>query len=127
MPRTTSDVIDLAVRENRLATQILYGFSIVFVLTGVALVVWSMVQKQPLMAIAGVADGALFWPAVKFADKTRRSNIMLRTLEIPLNRARTAEEAAEMLRRVFESHFSEKSTRVDKPAALTRRSESQSS
>ena len=60
------------------------------------------------MAIAGVADGALFWPAVKFADKTRRSNIMLRTLEIPLNRAQTAIEAAEMLRRVFETHFLER-------------------
>ena len=66
-----------------------------------------MVEKQPIMAIVGVADGALFWPAVKFADKIRRSNIMLRTLEIPLNRAQTAIEAAEMLQRVFETHFLE--------------------
>jgi hypothetical protein len=38
------------------------------------------------MAIAGVANGALFWLAVGFADQTRRSNIMLRAPEIPLNR-----------------------------------------
>jgi hypothetical protein len=115
--RTTSEVIDLAVRENRLATYLLYGFSVVFVLTGVALIVWSMVQKMPLMAIAGIADGALFWPAVKFADKTRRSNIMLRTLEVPLNLAQTATEAAEMLQRVFEAHFLEAPANADKPAA----------
>jgi hypothetical protein len=108
MPRTTSEVIDLAVRENRIATYLLYGFSVAFVLTGIALIAWSMAQGQPIMAIAGVANGALFWPAVKFADKTRRSNIMLRTLEIPLNRAQTAIEAAEMLQRVFETHFLEK-------------------
>jgi hypothetical protein len=73
-----------------------------------------------MMAIAGVADGALFWPAVRFADKTRRSNIMLRTLEIPLNRSRTAEEAAEMLGRVFEAHFLEKpETAVNAPGRTT--------
>jgi len=117
--RTTSEVIDLAVRENRLATYLLYGFSVAFVLTGIALIIWSMVQKQPIMAIAGVADGALFWPAVKFADKTRRSNIMLRTLEIPLNRSQTAEEAAEMLRRVFEAHFLEKPGTAIDPSGRT--------
>jgi hypothetical protein len=106
--RTTSDVIDLAIRENRVATYLLYGFSVAFVLTGMALIGWSMFKAQPLMAIAGVADGALFWPAVKFADKTRRSNIMLRTLEVPLSRAQTAVEAAEMLQRVFEAHFLER-------------------
>jgi hypothetical protein len=72
-------------------------FSVAFVLTGMALILWSMVEKPPLMAVVGVADGALFWPAVKFADKIRRSNIMFRTLEVPLNLANTATEAAEML------------------------------
>jgi hypothetical protein len=107
VPRTTSQVIDLAVRENRLATYVLYGFSIVFVLTGVILIIWAINQKQPLLAITGVADTALFWPAVKFADKIRKSNIMLRALEIPLSLAQTEMEAAQMLRRVFETHFTE--------------------
>ena len=45
---------------------------------------------------------------------------MLRTLEIPLNRSRTAEEAAEMLRRVFEAHFLEKpETAVGAPGRTT--------
>jgi hypothetical protein len=116
MARTTSEVIDLAVRENRVATYLLYGFSVAFVLTGTTLIVWAMLQRQPIMAVAGVADGALFWPAVKFADKTRRSNIMLRTLEIPLNRAQTATEAAEMLHRVFETHFLERWVKSTIPA-----------
>jgi hypothetical protein len=111
--RTTSDVIDLAIRENRLPTYLLYGFSVAFVITGMALIGWSMVQKQPLMAAAGVADGALFWPAVKFADKIRRSNIMLRMLEVPLNLAETTTEAAEMLRKVFEAHFLESPPTTD--------------
>jgi hypothetical protein len=68
VPRTTSEVIDLAVRENRLATYLLYGFSAAFVVTGITVIIWSMVQKQPMMAIAGVADGAPFRPAVRFAD-----------------------------------------------------------
>ena len=97
----------MAIKENRFATRLLYAFSIAFVATGIVLIGWSMVHKEPMMAVAGVADGALFWPAVRSADKTRRSNIMLRTLEIPLNRTQTAKEAAEMLQRVFEAHVGE--------------------
>jgi len=38
---------------------------------------------------------AMFWLAVKFADKIRRSNIMFRTLEVPLNLANSDTEVAE--------------------------------
>ena len=44
---------------------------------------------------------------------------MLRTLEIPLNRSQTAEEAAEMLRRVFEAHFLEKPGTAIDPSGRT--------
>lgn len=53
--RTTSEVIDLAFRENRIPTYPLYGFSVTFVLTGIAITGWAMVEKQPLMALAGIA------------------------------------------------------------------------
>jgi hypothetical protein len=36
-----------------------------------------------------------------------RRDRMLRLLEVPLDKSQTAEEAAEMLQRVFESHFRE--------------------
>jgi hypothetical protein len=58
--RTTSEVIDLAIRKNRIPTYLLYGFSVAFVLTGMVLIGWAMVEKQPLMAVAGIAEGPCF-------------------------------------------------------------------
>jgi hypothetical protein len=118
MPRTISEVIDLAIQESRLPTYLLYTFSVIFVGTGVTLIFWSIAHDQPLMTVLGVADSALFWPAMKYADKTRRSNIMLRTLEIPLSQAKTAKEAAEMLKRSFEAHFSEQNNGSPSPIKL---------
>lgn len=118
MPRTISEVIDLAIQESRLPTYLLYGFSVIFVGTGVSLIAWSIVHQQPFMTVLGVVDSALFWPAMKYADKTRRSNIMLRTLEIPLSQAKTAKEAAEMLKRSFEAHFREQANGSSAPIKL---------
>jgi hypothetical protein len=119
MPRTISEVIDLAVQESRMPTYLLYTFSVIFVGTGVTLIFWSITHDQPLITVLGVLDSALFWPAMKHADKTRRSNIMLRTLEIPLSQAKTAKEAAEMLKRSFEAHFSEEPHGTSLPNKFT--------
>jgi hypothetical protein len=105
MPRTTSDIINQAIQENRGWEGLLYVFSCVFVLLGSTTLIWSLVLKQPITAIAGVIESALFWPAVAAVTRTRKANIMLRMLEVPLGKATTAEDAAMMLQRVFESHF----------------------
>ena len=80
------------------------------------MIIYSMVNKTPVTAVAGVAESALFWPALSAAMRTRSANIMLRMLEIPLSKAQTSQEAAEMLRRVFESSFVEVSAGKQKAA-----------
>jgi hypothetical protein len=105
MPRSTSDVIDQAIRENRHWEILVSTFTAVFISVGVAIILWSMIHNQPIATLAGVIESALFWPAMSVAMRTRRANIMLRLLEVPLEKSQTGAEAAEMLQRVFESHF----------------------
>jgi hypothetical protein len=107
MPRTTSDVIDQAIMENRLWEVLVCIFTGVFIAVGVVMIIWSLMHNQPTTALAGVVESALFWPALTAAMRMRKANIMLRLLEVPLDKAQTAAEAAEMLQRVFESHFRE--------------------
>jgi hypothetical protein len=52
--RTTGEVIDLGIRESRIPTYLLYGFSVAFVLTVMALIGWAMAEKQPLMAVVSL-------------------------------------------------------------------------
>ena len=107
MPRTTSEIIDQAIRENKSWERLVSAFAALFVLVGLSMIVYSMVTKAPITAVAGVAESSLFWPALNVAMRTRSANIMLRMLEVPLNKAQTSQEAAEMLRRVFETSFVE--------------------
>ena len=55
--------------------------------------------------IAGVAESVLFVPATLLARQTRRENIMIRMLELPLSQASTADEAAKMLAKTFPAIF----------------------
>jgi hypothetical protein len=107
MPRTTTEIIDQAIRENKNWERLVSAFAVLFVLVGLGMIVYSMASRTPITGVAGVAESALFWPALNSAMRTRSANIMLRMLEIPLSKARTAEEAAEMLQRVFEANFVE--------------------
>jgi hypothetical protein len=116
MVRTTAEIIDQAIRENKGWERLVSAFAALFVLVGLAMIVYSMVNKAPVTAVAGVAESALFWPALNAAMRTRSANIMLRMLEIPLSKAHTAQEAAEMLKRVFETSFVEVSTGKKKAA-----------
>ena len=107
MARTTSDIIDQAIRENRSWELLLRIFAVVFITVGVGVIAWATMHDRPIGVLAGVVESALFLPAVNIAKRTRTANIMLRLLEVPLDKSQTAEEAAEMLQRVFESHFRE--------------------
>lgn len=105
MPRTTAEIIDQAIRENKSWERLVSVFGALFVLVGIVMIVYSLIIKVPITAVAGVAESALFWPALHAAMPTRSANIMLRMLEVPLSKAKTSQEAAEMLRRVFETSF----------------------
>src|SRR5262249_44299708 len=110
MPRTTTEIIDQAIRENKSWETLLLIFAGLFVLVGLSMIGYSVVTKAPITGVAGVVESALFWPAVSIAMRVRSTNIMLRMLEIPLSMSKTSQEAAEMLRRIFEASFVRVST-----------------
>jgi len=106
--RTASEVIDLAIAENRPGERLLYGFSIVFVGVGLSVLIWSMVIRAPILGACGTLASALFWPAMTSARRTRKETLAIRLLEAPLSRADTAKEAAEMLQHLFREIFRDK-------------------
>jgi hypothetical protein len=103
--RTAKEVIDQAIAENRLPEYMLYGFACLFVLVGMTLIGFALYEKSSINAIAGAALNGLAWPAYNGTQRIRAENLMLRMLEVPLMKAKTADEAAKMLTQSFGSHF----------------------
>jgi hypothetical protein len=103
--RTTSDVIDQAIAENRVPEYLLYVFAFLFVLTGEILIGAAIYNGTSLSAVAGVVLNGLAWPAYRATRAIRSENLMLRMLEVPLMKAQTADEAAKMLTGMFETQF----------------------
>ena len=103
--RTVTEVINQAIQENRWPEYLLYAFACIFVLTGEALIGWSLYSRLPLMSFAGAALNGLAWPAYNGIKRLRAENLMLRMLEIPLSKAKTADEAAKMLTERFTHYF----------------------
>ncbi|MGA2879515.1 MAG: hypothetical protein ABSG13_11230 [Bryobacteraceae bacterium] len=103
--RTATEVITQAIEENRKPELLLYAFACIFVLTGETLIGWSIYAGLPLTAIVGVVLNGLAWPAYNATKQLRAENLMLRMLEIPLSKAKTADEAAKMLTESFVHHF----------------------
>jgi hypothetical protein len=103
--RTAKEVIDQAIKDNRVPEYLLYAFASIFVLVGTALIAVAIYNKTSISAIAGVVLDGLAWPAVRMTREIRQQNLMLRMLEVPLSKAKTADEAAKMLTETFENHF----------------------
>jgi hypothetical protein len=103
--RTAKEVIDQAIKDNRLPEYLLYTFACLFVLTGEVLIGNAIYNKTTLTAIVGTALNGLAWPAYQMTRRIRQENLMLRMLEVPLSIAETADEAAKMLTEAFENHF----------------------
>ena len=115
--RTATEVIDQAIQENRVPEYLLYGFAVVFVLTGEFLIGWSIYFHYPWGALGGVGLNGLAWPAYMETRRIRKENVMLRTLEIALSKAHTAKEAASILVGTFSEQF-----KVEKAAKAARAS-----
>jgi hypothetical protein len=109
--RTVTDVISQAIEENRRPEYLLYTFACIFVLTGEALIGWSIYARLPLNSVIGLMLNGLAWPAYNATRQLRAENLMLRMLEIPLSKAKTAEEAAKMLTERFAHHFQAEQTK----------------
>jgi len=99
--RTAKEVIDQAIGENRVPEFILYVFACLFVAAGLALIGLAIYDKSPIHGISGVALNGLAWPAYNATRRIRSENLMLRMLEVPLMKAKTADEAAKMLTQAF--------------------------
>ena len=95
--RSASQVINEAVSENRKPEWLLYGVAIGSVLTGQLLIVSSIYSNVPIWTLPGLAMNLLAWPAYREARALRAESLRLRLLEIPLSKAQTADEAAQML------------------------------
>lgn len=107
-PRTAREVIDQAIKENRVGQWLLYSFACVFVIVGLSVLVFGMIIREPIIALTGCISSGLFWPAMNSARRTRKESIAIRLLEAPLSRADTAKEASEMLHRLFDEIFRDK-------------------
>jgi hypothetical protein len=83
---------------------LLYAFAVVFVALGVVIIVWGLIADS-LLAWAGVAESVLFVPAVVLAMRIRHQNTALRMLEVPLRKAKNADEAARVLVHSFWTAF----------------------
>jgi len=112
MPRAAEDVINQAIKENRVPEFILYEMLIAFVFVGIGIIVWSFASSHAWVAVAGAALDGLAWPAYKETKRVRQENLMLRLLEIPLSKARTADEAATMLTERFASLYKPEAERA---------------
>jgi hypothetical protein len=99
--RTPKQVIDQAIRENRYAEYLCYGFAICFATVGVVGFFILVIAGQPVLTIASGIASILFWPALSNAREIRKENIANRLLEVPLGLATNEESAAKALEKVF--------------------------
>jgi hypothetical protein len=104
--RTANEVIDEAIKENKLGEYLLYLFSCTTFFVGIAALGVGAYNGERLTASLGTVASVMFYPAMRLAKKIREQNVAIRLLEIPLNNAKTAEEAALVLKAFFESTIS---------------------
>ena len=103
-PLKVREIIEHAIKENRSREKLLVGFAVLFVVLGTAVLAWGLVHDS-LIAFAGVAESVLFVPAVLLVRRINQENTALRMLEIPLRKAKTAEEASRVLTRFFSTAY----------------------
>ena len=101
-PFRVNEVIDSAISENRSAERILLGIAGLFLGLGTTVLIVGLIRDS-VVAYAGVVESVLFVPAVSLVLRIRKENIALRILEIPLRKARTAQEAERVLIDFFRS------------------------
>ena len=70
--RQALDVINNAIRENRVAEILLYIFASIVVLTGTAVLIYGVVSDNSVTAIAGAISSSLFVPAMIYAKRIRK-------------------------------------------------------
>jgi len=87
------DIIEKAIEENRSREKLLVGFAVAFVLLGTVVLAWGLANDS-LVAYAGVAESVLFVAGNPFWCGGSITKMPHAMLEIPLRKAKTADEAA---------------------------------
>jgi hypothetical protein len=100
-PRTAKQVIDQAIRDNKISEWLLYAYASLFVAGGITAILWGMIIGEGIVSLAGSIAGILFYPAIRQAREIRRENIAIRLLEVPLSLSHSTQEAADALREFF--------------------------
>ena len=98
------EIIELAIQENRVRERTLLGFAVLFIALGSIVLVWGLLLNS-FIAYAGVVESLLFVPPVLLVRRINHENTALRMLEIPLRKAKTAEEAARVLTLFFSAAY----------------------
>ena len=106
--RTATEIINQAIRENRVAEVLLYLFAAIVMVCGTIVLLYGAFSRQGLTALAGAISNTLFLPAINYAGRIRKENIAIRLLEAPLSTAQTAVDAAKAIRENFLSIHSVK-------------------
>ncbi len=101
LPRPVMDVISQAIKENKGPERLLYIFATIVILVGSAVLVYGSISGQTVTTISGAISSSLFVPAMSYAKRIRKDNMSIRLLEVSLNRADTAKEAADAIREAF--------------------------
>jgi len=107
MDESAYSVIDKAIRENRHWEILLYVFSILVVGIGISAIIYGVLEGKELIALSGSISTSLIFPAVYLARNIRKQNIAIRLLEVPLNMAKTSEEAAKAISQMISNSFEE--------------------
>lgn len=96
-----AEIIALAIRENRPGEFIQYGLAILSFVWGVGIGTYAVLAGSGLAGVVSAIAVPLLWPSLKSARLTRRENIAIRLLSIPLSHAKSEEDAARLLSDFF--------------------------
>lgn len=112
---TAQSVIDKAIKENMISQYLMFIFASVSFCIGVFCVIYSIMVDKYSYAMISTFSGLVFIPSLKFISKSRKENLAIRLLEVPLSRADTAKQAAEALCQYFcDSKTSEAKVNIEK-------------
>ena len=99
--RSAKEVIDAAIEDSRGWERVCLGLMLIFAAGGISLLILGALRDDWGIAGTGAGSVALFAPSLWAAMHIRQTNIRVRLLEIPLQKAKTAEEAARIIEGMF--------------------------
>jgi hypothetical protein len=96
--RSAKQVVDAAIRENKIIGWLLYTFATLVIAAGLTALFWGMLKGEGVVSLAGIIASTVFYPTLRLATSIRKDNMTIRALEYPLSLATTVDEAIRVLR-----------------------------